>query len=54
VSVDVHFRKLLMFEPFSELLEVFGTHFIHLRLVTFNYQLMHSIDTVIDVKICVV
>jgi hypothetical protein len=32
VSVDFHFRKSLMFEPFSELLEVFGTHFIHLRL----------------------
>jgi len=33
VSVDVHFRKSLMFEPFFELLEVFGTHFIHLRLL---------------------
>lgn len=33
MSVVVHFRKSLIFEPFFELLEVFGTHLIHLQLL---------------------
>ena len=33
MSGDVHFRKSFTVEPFSELLEIFGTHFTHLRLL---------------------